>query len=488
MINKSSGNSLIVPLIAVCMLSALSFVDWCELSGGRISNFNLIEDIIDGHIIDVAGASPVENLIDPALEAAMADVTGEKELPVHEVDIPVVINDSISQTTPVESQHVEETYYPQRVIEVAQSVGRIDGVQPIEDYTPDRSGLFRLKTALSQRDSKRVRIAVIGDSYIEGDIFTQDIRRLLQQEYGGHGVGYMSMHSDFPGFRRSVAQSDHGWTVRDMRNHASDPVRPLSGEYCIGNVGSATTFKGPKYDNVRNWESSKLLFIADKDGLITVKTDSLTKEIPVFADVHVQMLSVDDSTTKTTFSIQTNNVKILGAWLEDNSGVGVDCMSLRGNSGLSHKSVSTELSAQMARYIPYDLIILEYGLNALSAEQNNYKTYSKLMTQVVNRIRDCYPSADIMMLGIGDRGCKMGSNVSSIPTVEAMIAAQRQCAADCGILFWDIRAAMGGEDAIVDWRKRGLVNADYIHLNHKGGSELANEFVNSLKQMINGSN
>lgn len=487
MINKSSGNSLIVPLVAVCMLSALSVVDWGELSDGRLSNFNLIEDIIDGSILDVVETAPVENLLDPALEAAMAEVTSEKELPVHEVDIPVVINDSITETPPVESP-VEETYYPERVIEVAQSVGRVDGVQPIEDYTPDQSGLFRLKAALSQRDSRRVRIAVIGDSYIEGDIFTQDVRRLLQQEYGGHGVGYMSMHSDFPGFRRSVTQSDNGWTVRDMRNHSSDPVRPLSGEYCIGNVGSVTTFKGPKYDNVRNWNSSKLLFIADSDGLITVKTDSLTKEIPVYADSRVQLLAVDEVTTKTTFNIQANNVKILGAWLEDNSGVGVDCMSLRGNSGASHKSVSTELSAQMAQHIPYDLIIVEYGLNALSAEQSNYQLYTKLMTQVVRRIRECYPSADIMMLGVGDRGRKKGTTVSSIPTVEAMIAAQRQCAADCGILFWDTRAAMGGEDAIIDWRRRGLVNADYIHLNHKGGSELANEFVNSLKQMINGSN
>ena len=40
-------------------------------------------------------------------------------------------------------------------------------------------------------------MAVVGDSYIEGDIFTQDPRELFQDAYGGEGVGCVNMHSDF---------------------------------------------------------------------------------------------------------------------------------------------------------------------------------------------------------------------------------------------------------------------------------------------------
>ena len=61
-----------------------------------------------------------------------------------------------------------------------------------------------------------------------------------------------------------------------------------------------------------------------------------------------------------------------------------------------------------------------------------------------------------------------------------MVKAQRDIARRTGIAFWDMRQAMGGSGAAVDWHKRGLVNADYIHLNHKGGKELASVFVNSL--------
>ena len=61
-----------------------------------------------------------------------------------------------------------------------------------------------------------------------------------------------------------------------------------------------------------------------------------------------------------------------------------------------------------------------------------------------------------------------------------MVNAQRKAAADAGVHFWDTRAAMGGENAIAEWRKRRLVNADYIHLNHDGGRELADRLFKAI--------
>lgn len=66
-----------------------------------------------------------------------------------------------------------------------------------------------------------------------------------------------------------------------------------------------------------------------------------------------------------------------------------------------------------------------------------------------------------------------------------MIQTQRETAHKCRIHFWDTRAAMGGEDAVVDWRSRKLLNADYIHLNHAGGAELAKLFDSALQKAVN---
>ncbi len=450
----------------------MSVVDWHSVTGGKVSNFSLIEDLLEPVAVE-AIASQSDGLIDPALEEAMAEVTSEIELPVQEV----------KTSEPVVTETIEPI--AETAIVDAADIRRIDGVLPIEDYSADGDGLRHFKQALSASRSRLARIAVIGDSYIEGDILTQDIRRLLQAEYGGNGVGYMSMHSDFPGFRRSVNQSDDGWTVIDIRNHQSDRLKTLSGEYCKGDDGAVTTFKAAKFDNARHWNSSKLLFVASSAGRITISTDSCENDYEVEPGEHIQMLSVSGETSRLKIVSHSAGLKVLGAWLEDGNGVGVDCMSLRGNSGASHRMLSPEVAGESRGHISYDLIILEYGMNALSPEQTDYSSYGKLMSRVIARIKECYPDCDIMMLGVGDRGWKNGASVGSIPTVEAMIAAQRKCAASNGILFWDTRKAMGGEDAIVDWRDRGLVNADYIHLNHKGGGELAKEFVNSLKMKIN---
>jgi lysophospholipase L1-like esterase len=227
------------------------------------------------------------------------------------------------------------------------------------------------------------------------------------------------------------------------------------------------------------------LFLSDSDGEISIKTDAADSIFDVKASDKIQMIELQDETTKVTLTSRIQGVRVLGAWIEDNSGVGVDCMSLRGNSGVSHCDLSVEIAAEMNELLPYDLIVIEYGLNALSAGQTDYSYYGRLMTKVVERIRQCYPECDILMLGVGDRGRKSGATVRSMSTTGAMVSAQRKCARECGVMFWDMREAMGGEDAVVSWREKGLVNADYIHLNHKGGGELAKEFVNSLKMKLN---
>ena len=469
--NNFPGEVLTVPLLAISLLAMLSVLDWDEISGGKMTNFNLLEDLLSADR-SAGEIHKAAEIIDPSLEDAINEVTSEAELPVH--DIPA---NNITQQTEVCQDN------PGDMVRNF-TVSRIDSVLPIEDYSPDGNGLRYLKAALAACSERRTRIAVIGDSYIEGDIFTQDIRRLLQDEFGGRGVGYMSMHSDFPGFRRSVHQADQGWEVRDMRNFSGDGFRPLSGEYCVGVSGATLTLRGSKIANVGSWSSTKLLFQSDNDGVLTIKADGCSKDYSVSGSDRIQMIELPAETTKITFVSAIEGINVFGAWVEDNIGVWVDCMSLRGNSGASHRLLSTEIAHEMNLYIPYNLIIIEYGLNALSAEQSDYTRYGMLMEKVVDQIRECYPDCDILLMGVGDRGRKSGTVITSLPTVDAMVQAQRSCARNKGIMFWDTREAMGGKDAVVEWRKRGLLNADYIHLNHKGGAELAKEFVNSLKMKL----
>ena len=214
-----------------------------------------------------------------------------------------------------------------------------------------------------------------------------------------------------------------------------------------------------------------------------------------------QTFSVDPSESLRTVSIDSASIKTfevsvpsgssitaLGVWLDAYTGVSVDCMSSRGFSGVTLRDISSGVCSSLSQSgIGYDLIVLEFGINAMSPGQTDYTSYGKLMAKVISHIRECYPDAAIMLMGIGDRGEKHGADVRSMPGAVAMVNAQRDVARLTGSLFWDTREAMGGDGAIVSWANANhpRANKDYIHLNHHGGSVLAQEFVKSLSHALN---
>ena len=87
-------------------------------------------------------------------------------------------------------------------------------------------------------------------------------------------------------------------------------------------------------------------------------------------------------------------------------------------------------------------------------------------------------------MGIGDRGQKRGGEYHSMSVCKTMVDAQREAARNARCLFYDTREAMGGEDAIVNWVRQGYANKDYIHLNIKGGRQLARPLFNAIKHNL----
>lgn len=464
-------------LVAVGIVFGLSFLSWSRITDGWIKDFDLFADLrVDSLNSEMKG----NEFVDPEFLKEMeqgdsqteTEASGEMAQGASQSKNASEEGDASAEPLPAEQNSA--------VAEVKPAVEpRKHGEMVIEDYTQSGSGLSRLKKALSNGSA---RIGVIGDSYIEGDIFTQDIRDQLQNSFGGKGVGYVPAYSQVSGFRRTVGHTSNGWKQVGIQKASSSPYFSLMGEYFVGENGATTTFKGVKDSKLSSWRNSQVLFIAPVDGKITLTTDTDTVTYDVKAGPEVQMLSLEGETS--VFKIKNNvpGLIFIGAYLDNGNGVNVDCMSIRGDSGITHRKINKDLASQIRQYVDYDLIIVEYGINALTAQQKNYDRYGNLMAEVVERIKECYPKSDILLLGIGDRGQKVNGQVHSLPTAKSMVDAQRRAAQKAGCLFWDTREAMGGEDAIVDWRNRKLVNADYIHLNSAGGKVLATELVKSLKK------
>ena len=74
---------------------------------------------------------------------------------------------------------------------------------------PNLGGLSSFLAALRQTkaDGSPVRIAYFGDSMIEGDLITGDLRNSLQTAFGGSGVGYVPINSITADFRATIHQT-----------------------------------------------------------------------------------------------------------------------------------------------------------------------------------------------------------------------------------------------------------------------------------------
>lgn len=464
--NNNIGRPFAIVFLALAIVFGLSFVPWNKITGGTIKDFNLLSSLSN----DTAKQVASNEIIDPELLEAYSAIT--EALPAETADT----IENPGATAHVNTKGTASPVPEQR--DVADEPIRVNGTVVFEDYTPNKQGLAHLKSALA---SGRARVAIIGDSYIEGDIYAQDIRRQLQANYGGLGVGFMPADSPVKGFRGTVKHTSSGW--KQVKS-SSSPYFPLMGEHYVGSDGARLSYKGTKGERLDSWNRSQVLFVAPADGTITIKTDLGEETYDIVASEDVQEITIDGPTTSFELVNNVPGLIYLGAYLDDNAGVSVDCMSVRGDSGITHRFINTALASKMRQYVDYDLIIVEYGINALTAEQHNYDHYGKLMQQVLARLKEAYPRADIVMMGIGDRGVKADGSVQSIPTAQAMVSAQRNAAQQGAVIFWDTREAMGGQGAVVDWRKRNLINGDYIHLNSAGGKQLADLFVKSLNQKL----
>ena len=123
---------------------------------------------------------------------------------------------------------------------------------------------------------------------------------------------------------------------------------------------------------------------------------------------------------------------------------------------------------------PYDLIILHYGLNVANEKQKDYGGYIAQLGKVIDRMREAYPHASILVVSMGDRD-KRGSDgqMHTMGGVKEMVSYERKMASDHHVAFWNLYEAMGGDGSLARMTEKKQANLDYTHINFAGGRHLA---------------
>lgn len=361
---------------------------------------------------------------------------------------------------------------------------REGSVVPIVDYSPDGTMLraFTGKLANVRGMRRPVRIGFMGDSFIEGDLLTCDFRELMQNKYGGGGVGFVPITSQVAGFRQTVGHKFGNWKQSSIVNSKGNGFT-ISAFNFTPSEDSYVEYKGSSNKkHLDRFGRARLVFVSKGRSVVRATVNG-EEEFLFNTDPmdDLQEIQLDGDIRKIRY--QVNDVEgftAYGVFLENATGISVDNFSVRGNPGTVMGRINPTLTSQFGKLSPYDLIILQYGLNVVSSQVTDYSTYRKQMAAVVNHIKRCFPGVAILVMSVGDRATRSNGAFVTMPGIRAMVKTQEEVAKECGVLFWNTYDAMRAAGGMGTFVKNGWAAKDYTHISARGGRKIATSLYDAV--------
>lgn len=369
-----------------------------------------------------------------------------------------------------------------------------EGMTCIADYSDSLyRGMLPFYRAVEELESgarDNVRIAVFGDSFIEGDIITADLREMLQNVYGGRGVGFVPITSVVSSFRQTLHHRFEGWDSHASTDtvYFNPKLQSVSGHYFIPYEDAYVEVRGQKKFGSRldTFDIANIYFIA-KDSLEIFVSKNKGKENrhrPSTSSL-LQRISVCGPMASISFKVREADSSVFyGITLDGKKGICVDNFSLRGSSGLSLSGIPGGNIRQFNKFRPYDLIILQFGLNVATRNSKNYEGYKKGMLRTIKHLKENFPQSGLLLVSVGDRDYKDGNGeVHTMPGIKNLVRYQELIASEARIAFWNLFEAMGGDGSMARLvnNKPPMANYDYTHINFRGGKFIATKLFEVLR-------
>ena len=332
---------------------------------------------------------------------------------------------------------------------------------------------------LKKRKGK-IRIAFLGDSMIEGDYISSTLRKLLQQEFGGNGVGFVPIESVADAVTVATHHSGN-WRDENFRSKQKSNPLFLSGHSFY--AGNNAWFDAKDNTVNNNTALSKRLFTGRGAACNVVYNGNGESIMP--NDLFNNILLGDSSGNEIKLTVNNASLPVYGVSFESDDGIIVDNFSFRGAGGIEFAKFDTSFLQSIAQNNPYDLIIMQYGINLIEkSTDTNFNWYVKPMEASVNKIRHYFPQADILMLSAADRAFLYDDEMRTAVGITNIIALQEKIAYETNASFYNMFVSMGGDSSIIRWvdAKPPLAYKDYMHPNDKGSEVLGQSIFDAIMQ------
>lgn len=368
-------------------------------------------------------------------------------------------------------------------------------VADILSFAPFFDALKRLKSD----PNAQVRVLHFGDSQLEGDRITMQLRDAYQRKYGGTGFGYVALKplvapsalgfNDGGGFARKTVFGRRDTSYKDMRyGHL--------GSFTVLEKMDSNTYGGRidlekrrwGYARARNFSTARMHL----EGEYTTRVELLVEDT-VFSSrmfpegewtLALELPKVDE------FSIVLSSKgpsRIYGLSFESPTGFHADNVAMRGASGMMFSKMNDEQFAQSLRREEYQLIVLQFGGNAVPylKDAAHAKRFARALGRQLGHVQRLYPNAAYMYIGPSDMARKEGLEMKSYPLIKVLKKHLREEVMRRGAGYWDLYDIMGGEGSMVQWveAEEPLAVKDYIHFTPKGAKKVGHQWVAAMGQL-----
>ena len=357
---------------------------------------------------------------------------------------------------------------------------------PARIYLPnnDTTYLDAFFEALDNAGKKPVRILHYGDSQLECDRMTADLREHFQSKFGGGGVGmvpavqpiatYTLGQSVSPALRHYCAYGSPEFRAGHWRYGPMASMSRVDGSASF----SFTAHGGDKFPHCQEFQ--KVSVAIKGSGSLRIRTtDStyqLTSKIEADSTLRIFTATLARKTNRATLNV-SGNMDIYGIMLDGKSGVAMDNIPMRGCSGTMFTSIDRKSFAPFFKQQNVGLIILQYGGNSVPYLKGpkSISTYADQVRKQIALFRRVAPKARILFIGPSDMATSIGGRMQTYPHLAEVIDSLRTAVNGEGAAYWDMQGAMGGNGSMVQWVKArpALAGTDYIHFTPRGAEQIS---------------
>lgn len=365
-------------------------------------------------------------------------------------------------------------------LEPTESAGAATPAQPavpvveVNDNTDSRIFLQRFYASLEKAGEQKVRVLHYGDSQIEEDRMTQQIREGLQAKYGGSGVGLMPLMQTIPTNTVRQELRMNGQLIKSSqaqqgpsRYLAYGPKKMQRNDGLYGVMGQVAIMADSLV------EGSEELTIVCKPQIKSAHYDTWH----VFADPSIHYSFSGDTV------YLTGRGAVYGLSQESETGVIVDNIPMRGCLGTN---TFTKIdSAQLASFCQQEnvqLIILQFGGNAIPSNEKpeTIKGFVTSYRKQLRHLRNCAPQASFLFIGPSDMIRLRDGEWQTYPMVAYMDRLLQKMALEEHIAYFSLYQWMGGEGSMLRWQENGLASKDGVHFYRSGANKAGKAVVEWL--------